>query len=163
MSGGQYQGSSKAALQKVEAALQTLLHQPEGEKVKIPTSVPFTDSEDNAHTWNNATVLKYFALKLELPTAYDVIKEGEITGLDLLSMSEKYPHPALPESMHPMHKLKIYTHVDKLRAKVISRGKKTRPEDLLEWDASHVASWLFIEQVRNIFYLIENLILFYLR
>lgn len=139
--------SANVALRKVEAALHSLLQPELGETIKIPTSVPFSDLEEYAHTWSNAVVLKYFTLKLELPTAYDTVKAGNISGLDLLSMSDKYPHPALPNSMHPLHKIKIYTHAQSLRQKVIDYAKKKRPEALSEWDASHVASWLHIEQV----------------
>lgn len=139
--------SQNNAVKRVEATLHELLQKPSGDTVKIPTKVPFSGLEAEAHTWNNATVLKYFTLKLELPAAFDIVREKNITGLDLLSMSDKYPHPALPDSMHPMHKIKIHTHTESLRQKVIDRAKKNRPDKIEDWDAAHVASWLHIEQV----------------
>lgn len=139
--------NSYPGLRKVEAALHNLLQPELGESVTIPTSVPFSDLEEKAHTWSTAVVLKYFTLKLELITAYDTVKASNITGLDLLSMSDKYPHPALPNTMHPLHKIKIFLHAQDLREKVINHAKRNRPEALREWDVSHVASWLHIEQV----------------
>jgi hypothetical protein len=136
----------KTAVARVEATLHELLQLPSGEAVKIPVKVPFAELEEQAHTWSNATVQKFFALRLELMSAYDLMKDANLTGLDLVSMAEELPHPALPAELHPMHKIKIYVHAQRLRRKVIDHAKKTRPEAVADWDASHVASWLHIEQ-----------------
>eukprot|EP01033_Poteriospumella_lacustris_P010607 gene10607-7549_t len=136
----------KTAVARVEATLHELLQLPSGEAVKIPAKVPFAELEEQAHTWSNATVQKFFALRLELMSAYDLMKDANLTGLDLVSMAEELPHPALPAELHPMHKIKIYVHAQRLRRKVIDHAKKTRPEAVADWDASHVASWLHIEQ-----------------
>lgn len=118
-----------------------------GEKVKINTDVAFTHPDHSAHTWNNAIVIKYFLLRLDLPSYYDAVRDGNLTGLDLLSLHDQLPHPLLASIAHPLHKVKILSHVKRLRDAVVGQAKSKRPEVLAEWDPAHVASWLHIEQV----------------
>lgn len=116
-----------------------------GDKFRINSVSTFSYKERDAHKWDENIVKQYFTAKLDLPGYGDDILKNRINGSELISIDESFPHPVL-KFQNPLHTLKVLSHVKDTRQRVLEHGKKTRPESLMEWEVSHVASWLHIEQ-----------------
>lgn len=127
----------------------------EGQTLTIASDAPFPFSEKKIDQWNTATLEQYFDQKLDLPQYIDQVHALSLSGQVFVSISDKFPIEGW-EYKHPLHKVKILSHIDRLRNLVLERAAKKRSVDPELWNASDVASWFHYNEVRRDITILRN-------
>jgi hypothetical protein len=112
---------------------------------EVPTAAEFPNDETEANSWSISVVSKYLKSKLEMPQYVDNFKRHEIDGQKLITLDEEQVHGAL-EVGNKLHALKIASHAEVLRERVLEGAMIGRPKNVLDWNSAHLAAWLYYDK-----------------
>ena len=112
--------------------------------IEVPPQPPFGYPEDDADDWSVPVTVKYLITQMEMPDYENRFKKAEIDGRKLISMDEE--HQCGVEIDHKLHALKIATHAQSLRQRVLEKAFIDKPISTADWQASHIAAWLYYDK-----------------
>ena len=103
-------------------------------------------NEKAAHKWPASDVAKYVAAAMELPQYAQMFESNSISGVKFITYPTEddliYALGMLPANVNIFHFKKMFSHVTKLRTKVLSSHAEKLPTRFVTWGTGHIAGWL---------------------
>eukprot|EP01031_Cornospumella_fuschlensis_P034213 gene34213-41413_t len=112
-----------------------------GKTVTVPKDPHFSHPEHKADEWDVDTVCKFFEEKLDFPQYQEDIKQLYLNGQSFISLHEEVPFSGFKVA-HPLHKIKIMSHAERLRNLVLERSAKHEGKQVKHFSAADTAAYL---------------------
>ncbi|RYH13626.1 hypothetical protein EON65_35195 [archaeon] len=112
-----------------------------GKTVVVPRDPHFSHPEHKADEWEVETVCQFFEEKLDFPQYQEDIKQLYLNGQSFISLHDDVPFSGFKVA-HPLHKIKILSHAERLRSLVIERSMKHESKQAKHYSAADTAAYL---------------------
>eukprot|EP01031_Cornospumella_fuschlensis_P031882 gene31882-38548_t len=112
-----------------------------GKTVTVPKDPHFSHPEHKADEWDVDTVCKFFEEKLDFPQYQEDIKQLYLNGQSFISLHEEVPFSGFKVA-HPLHKIKIMSHAERLRNLVLEQSAKHEGKQVKHFSAADTAAYL---------------------